>query len=184
MQAIDWNELISVTKSYMHTRDELDRLTKQENQLSSTLPYMENIFSLCSVEAFQRIFNLYMPSPIQVNEESYMRLSRDIASSKSELTTCKKELKKMHEHEDRRRRYIQLILSDIMDDAHKEQCCHLYCPEKFITSENLPVLKFIVSFARSIVHAMYNGEGGFAYGDSVIGNLSQRVDELEKKLKA
>ncbi len=179
MRAIDWKLFISEAKSYIEFRDKVDSLTKQKEDLAANLPCMESIFELCTKKEFQRIFNLYMSSPATITEDSYLKLAKDIEEKKSEFEACKKALKNVSGQMSHKCKSIHNILLNIMDNCDKDYCSEFYCPEEFVTKENIPALKIIISFARQAAPTMY-GKGGFADGDSVIGNLFQRVDKLEK----
>lgn len=183
MRAIDWKLLISEAKYYIKFRDEVERLTKQKENLATKLPCMESIFELCTKKEFQHIFDLYMSSPATITEESYLRLAKDIEETKVAFKACKKDLRKANEQMSRKYVSIHYILMSIMDECDKDYCSRFYCPEELVKEENIPALKIIISFARQSAPTMY-GEGGFVYGDSVIGNLSKKVDELEAKLNA
>ena len=183
MQAIDWKLLISEAHYYIRFREETDSLTKQKEDLAKKLSYMESIFELCTKKDFQRIFNLYMSSPATITEESYLKLSKDIEEMKEALRAHKKALKSVSSYMSHKYTSIHHILINIMVEDDKVYCSQFYCPDEFVKEENIPAFKIIISFARKAAPTMYGG-GGFADGDSVIGNLSQRVDELEKGLSA
>lgn len=183
MQAIDWKLFISEAKYYIKFRDETDSLTKKKEDLATKLPRMESIFELCTEKKFQHIFDLYMSSPATITEESYLRLAKDIEEAKADFKACKRALKNASGQMAHKYKSIHYILTSIMDERHKDCCSQFYCPDELVKEENIPALKIIISFARQAAPTMY-GEGGFAYGDSVIGNLSKKVDKLEANLNA
>ncbi len=183
MRAIDWSELISETRSYMQFRDEISSLTMQKESLESDLPCMKSIFSLCTDRNYQRIFSSYMYHPADITQKKYIQLAEDIEKANAELKKCKKDLKRAISQESNKRYRIHHILVDVMDEFSEDHCLPYYCPEELLVSENLSVLKTIVQLAREDAPTMY-GEGGFAYGYSVIGNLSHRVNKLEAELQA